>query len=134
MTAIAPHSVVTRPFLPGIVFAVTGSWGFLSTTDLRCRGLMCHVRQLAGVGDQMSAATVRRRSRCDQFPIHLANFTSLSRVRSERPTCDLHHSYLVDRLRTEGHPAAAGSRCRATGSSPHLAIGTASRDLGVGPT
>src|SRR6478609_7858761 len=96
MTAIAPHPVVSRPF--------PGSWGFLSTTDLRCRGLMCHVRQLAGVGDQMSAATVRRRSRCNQFPIHLANFTSLSRVRSERPTWDLHHSYLVDRLRTEGHP------------------------------
>ena len=34
------------------------------------------------------------------------NFTSLPRIRSERPAFELHHPYMVERMRTEAHPAA----------------------------
>src|SRR6195952_981604 len=32
------------------------------------------------------------------------NFTSLPRIRSERPAFELHHPYMVERMRTEAHP------------------------------
>jgi cytochrome c oxidase subunit 1 len=33
------------------------------------------------------------------------NFTSLPRIRSERPAFELHHPYMIERMRTEAHPA-----------------------------
>ena len=62
------------------------------------------------------------------------NFTSLPRVRSERPAFELHHPQMVDRLRTEAHPHRGWQPLQATESSPHLAIGTASNDPGQTPT
>ncbi|HEY7811782.1 MAG TPA: cbb3-type cytochrome c oxidase subunit I, partial [Nakamurella sp.] len=56
------------------------------------------------------------------------NFTSLPRVRSERPAFELHHPHLVDRLRTEAHPHRGWEPLPAAESDPHLAIGTASKD------
>ena len=34
------------------------------------------------------------------------NFTSLPRIRSERPAFELHHPYMIERMRAEAHPAA----------------------------
>ena len=62
------------------------------------------------------------------------NFTSLPRVRSERPAFELHHPQMVDRLRTEAHPHRDWQPLQATESSPHLAIGTAPNDPGKTPT
>jgi len=33
------------------------------------------------------------------------NFTSLPRIRSERPAFELHHPHMVERMRSEAHPA-----------------------------
>jgi len=56
------------------------------------------------------------------------NFTSLPRIRSERPAFELHHPHMVDRLRTEAHPHRGWRPLRATESSPPLGVGTASMD------
>ncbi|MDN5805493.1 MAG: hypothetical protein L0H26_13055, partial [Microlunatus sp.] len=32
------------------------------------------------------------------------NFTSLPRIRSERPAFELHHPHMVERMRSEAHP------------------------------
>ena len=58
------------------------------------------------------------------------NFTSLPRIRSERPAFELHHPHMVDRLRTEAHPHRGWQPLQAAESSPHLAIGTTSNHAG----
>jgi cytochrome c oxidase subunit 1 len=55
------------------------------------------------------------------------NFTSLPRVRSERPAFELHHPHMVDRLRTEAHPHRGWEPLHAAESGPHLSIGPASK-------
>jgi cytochrome c oxidase subunit 1 len=67
------------------------------------------------------------------------NFTSLPRVRSERPAFELHHPQMVERLRTEAHPHRGWRPLpvpgeMATGSGPQPGIGTASNDPGQTPT
>ena len=62
------------------------------------------------------------------------NFTSLPRVRSERPAFELHHPQMVDRLRTEAHPHRDWQPPHATESSPHLVIGPAPNEPGKTPT
>jgi cytochrome c oxidase subunit 1 len=67
------------------------------------------------------------------------NFTSLPRVRSERPAFELHHPEMVDRLRAEAHPHRGWQPLpvpgeMATGSGPQSVIGTASNDPGQTPT
>ena len=62
------------------------------------------------------------------------NFTSLPRVRSERPAFELHHPQLVHRLRIEAHPHRDWQPLQAAESSPHLAIGTTWNHAGETPT
>ena len=62
------------------------------------------------------------------------NFTSLPRVRSERPAFELHHPQMVHRLRTEAHPHRDWQPLQAAESSPHLAIGTTWNHAGETPT
>ena len=54
------------------------------------------------------------------------NFTSLPRIRSERPAFELHHPHMIDRMRTEAHPHRGWRPLRATESGPPLGVGTAS--------
>jgi cytochrome c oxidase subunit 1 len=108
MTAVAPHSVVSRPFPP--VHRPCGSrlLKYSNTTAL--------------------SAYI---------------FTSLAPGRSERPF-ELHHPYVVDRLRTEAGPGrgwqslqAAGEMATgevANGSGPPPVIGTVLNDPGQTPT
>ena len=54
------------------------------------------------------------------------NFTSLPRIRSERPAFELHHPHMVDRMRTEAHPHRGWRPLRAAESRPPFGVGTAS--------
>ena len=154
MTAVAPHSVVSRPFPP--VHRPRGSrfLGYLSTTDPKVLVVMNIVTSLVlgasvlpfvwnvvrswrygeittaddpwGYGNSLEWAT--------SCPPPRHNFISLPRVRSERPAFELHHPQMVDRLRTEAHPHRDWQPLQAAESSPHLAIGTAPNDPGKTPT
>jgi cytochrome c oxidase subunit 1 len=50
------------------------------------------------------------------------NFTSLPRIRSERPAFELHHPWLVDRLRSEAHPHRDWTPIERAEVSEHLKI------------
>jgi hypothetical protein len=110
MTAVAPHSVVSRPFSP--VHPPRGS-------------------RLLKYSSSRSALSP-----------HI--FTSLPPVRSERPAFELHHSYMVDRLRTEAHPGGGWQSQQAAGematgevanrACPQPVIGTVLNDPGQTPT
>jgi hypothetical protein len=110
MTAVAPHSVVSRPFSP--VHPPRGS-------------------RLLKYSSSRSALSP-----------HI--FTSLPPVRSERPAFELHHSYMVDRLRTEAHPGRGWQSQQAAGematgevanrACPQPVIGTVLNDPGQTPT
>ena len=52
------------------------------------------------------------------------NFTSLPRIRSERPAFELHHPYMVERMRTEAHPHRGWTALAQAEASPHLKIPT----------
>ena len=50
------------------------------------------------------------------------NFTSLPRIRSERPAFELHHPYMIERMRTEAHPKRGWKALDEAEASPHLNI------------
>ncbi len=50
------------------------------------------------------------------------NFTSLPRIRSERPAFELHHPHMVERLRTEAHPNRDWQPLQDLESSDHIGI------------
>jgi cytochrome c oxidase subunit 1 len=50
------------------------------------------------------------------------NFTSLPRIRSERPAFELHHPYMADRLRSEAHPHRGWTPIDDAEISEHLQI------------
>jgi len=50
------------------------------------------------------------------------NFLSLPRIRSERPAFELHHPYMVDRMRSEAHPARGWKPLAEAEASAHLKI------------
>jgi cytochrome c oxidase subunit 1 len=50
------------------------------------------------------------------------NFTSLPRIRSERPAFELHHPYMVERMRTEAHPSRGWKALDEAEASDHLKI------------
>ena len=50
------------------------------------------------------------------------NFTSLPRIRSERPAFELHHPQMIERMRTEAHPNRNWEPLQELEESPHLAI------------
>ena len=50
------------------------------------------------------------------------NFTSLPRVRSERPAFELHHPDMVERMRTEARPNRKWEPLAAAEASPHVGI------------
>jgi len=50
------------------------------------------------------------------------NFTSLPRIRSERPAFELHHPHMIERMRSEAHPARNWQPLANAESSPHLKI------------
>ncbi|GGM07412.1 aa3-type cytochrome oxidase subunit I [Nakamurella endophytica] len=50
------------------------------------------------------------------------NFTSLPRIRSERPAFELHHPEMVERLRVEAHPSRSWEPLSDLESSAHLKI------------
>jgi cytochrome c oxidase subunit 1 len=50
------------------------------------------------------------------------NFTSLPRVRSERPAFELHHPEMVERMRTEARPDRSWKPLAEAESSPHVGI------------
>jgi cytochrome c oxidase subunit 1 len=50
------------------------------------------------------------------------NFTSLPRIRSERPAFELHHPEMVERMRTEARPNRKWEPLAAVESSPHVGI------------
>src|SRR3954454_24478133 len=52
------------------------------------------------------------------------NFTSLPRIRSERPAFELHHPYMIERMRTEAHPQRDWVALNQAEASPHLKIPT----------
>ena len=56
------------------------------------------------------------------------NFTSLPRIRSERPAFELHHPQMVERLRTEAHPQRGWKPLQSLESATHLASGTPSNE------
>lgn len=154
MTSVAPHSVIVRPFPP--VHRPRGSrfLGYLSTTDPKVLGVMYIVMWfvffMAGglLALLMRAEMVKSRRDGEtttaddpwgygnsvewatSCPPPRHNFTSLPRVRSERPAFELHHPQMVDRLRAEAHPHRGWHPLQATESSTHLAIGAASKDPG----
>ena len=51
------------------------------------------------------------------------NFTSLPRIRSERPAFELHHPYMVERMRSEAHPARGWTALDEAEASSHLKTG-----------
>ncbi|MDQ2848749.1 MAG: cytochrome c oxidase subunit I [Actinomycetota bacterium] len=55
------------------------------------------------------------------------NFTSLPRIRSERPAFELHHPHMVERMRTEAHPHRGWKGLDNLESSDHLKIPEASQ-------
>ena len=50
------------------------------------------------------------------------NFTSLPRIRSERPAFELHHPYMLERMRTEAHPKRGWQALDEAEASSHLKI------------
>jgi len=50
------------------------------------------------------------------------NFTSLPRIRSERPAFELHHPHMIERMRTEAHPSRDWEPLREVESSEQLSI------------
>ena len=50
------------------------------------------------------------------------NFTSLPRIRSERPAFELHHPHMMERMRTEAHPHRDWKALDDLESSDHLKI------------
>ena len=50
------------------------------------------------------------------------NFTSLPRIRSERPAFELHHPHMVERMRAEAHPNRKSTSLSQAESSSHLGI------------
>ncbi|MDQ2738305.1 MAG: cytochrome c oxidase subunit I [Actinomycetota bacterium] len=50
------------------------------------------------------------------------NFTSLPRIRSERPAFELHHPHMVERLRSEAHPSRDWQPLQDLESSDHIGI------------
>ena len=50
------------------------------------------------------------------------NFTSLPRIRSERPAFELHHPYMIKRIRTEAHPSRGWKALDEAEASSHLKI------------
>jgi cytochrome c oxidase subunit 1 len=50
------------------------------------------------------------------------NFTSLPRIRSERPAFELHHPYMVKRMRSEAHPSRGWKALDEAEASSHLKI------------
>ncbi len=52
------------------------------------------------------------------------NFKSLPRIRSERPAFELHHPYMVERMRSEAHPHRGWTALAEAEASPHLKIPT----------
>ncbi|MET3804185.1 cytochrome c oxidase subunit 1 [Nakamurella sp. UYEF19] len=50
------------------------------------------------------------------------NFTSLPRIRSERPAFELHHPHMIERMRTEAHPNRNWEPLQELESSEHLSI------------
>jgi cytochrome c oxidase subunit 1 len=50
------------------------------------------------------------------------NFKSLPRIRSERPAFELHHPFMVERMRTEAHPHRGWKALDGAESSSHLKI------------
>jgi cytochrome c oxidase subunit I len=58
------------------------------------------------------------------------NFLSLPRIRSERPAFELHHPYMIQRMRDEAHPKRGWKPLDEAESSPHLQI---KEDRGSGP-
>jgi cytochrome c oxidase subunit 1 len=50
------------------------------------------------------------------------NFTSLPRIRSERPAFELHHPYMVERMRAEAHPSRGWKALNEAETSSHLKI------------
>jgi cytochrome c oxidase subunit 1 len=50
------------------------------------------------------------------------NFKSLPRIRSERPAFELHHPFMVERMRTEAHPHRGWKALDDAESSSHLKI------------
>src|SRR5664280_2738717 len=47
---------------------------------------------------------------------------SLPRIRSERPAFELHHPYMIDRMRSEAHPARGWKPLAEAEASAHLRI------------
>jgi cytochrome c oxidase subunit 1 len=50
------------------------------------------------------------------------NFTSLPRIRSERPAFELHHPHMVERMRSEAHPQRGWKALEDAEASSHLKI------------
>ncbi len=50
------------------------------------------------------------------------NFTSIPRIRSERPAFELHHPHMIARLRSEAHPHRDWQALQTLESSDHLGI------------
>jgi len=50
------------------------------------------------------------------------NFTSLPRIRSERPAFELHHPYMIERMRAEAHPQRGWKPLDDAEASSHLKI------------
>ncbi|GAA1999206.1 cytochrome c oxidase subunit I [Nakamurella flavida] len=50
------------------------------------------------------------------------NFTSLPRIRSERPAFELHHPHMIERMRSEAHPSRNWKALEEAEASPHLKI------------
>jgi cytochrome c oxidase subunit I len=50
------------------------------------------------------------------------NFTSLPRIRSERPAFELHHPHMIERMRTEAHPHRGWEPLAELEASEHLKI------------
>lgn len=110
MTAVATHSVVSRPFPP--------------------------------VHRPSDSRLLKYSSSRSTLSPHI--FTSLPPVRSKRPAFELHHPYMVDRLRTEADPGRGWQSLRAAGEmaagevangpGPVSVIGTALNSPGEKPT
>ena len=50
------------------------------------------------------------------------NFTSLPRIRSERPAFELHHPEMIERMKTEGRPNRRGGTVDDLEAGEHLKI------------
>jgi len=52
------------------------------------------------------------------------NFTSLPRIRSERPAFELHHPHMIERMKAEAHPNRTWEPLKTLEASKHLKIPT----------